>query len=141
MQKPFPDDKQLKIEGKCWLRIPSKVFSISFYMWDLIKIHQFFHKIFSRNQFLTAIKCSNSTENLQKMQTNSPKRGIVNITLYVKFDQSIPSQDNERKLSATDGWLNGQTDWQTMLKLYTPYNSVRRWVLKQWRHQAVHKGK
>ena len=66
---------------------------------NLIKFHQFVHKILSRNNIMTKTKGNNFVVNLQKWTRNNPNVDLVNINAYKKFGliPSIRSQDIERK--------------------------------------------
>ena len=68
-------------------------------MQNLIKFHQFVHKILSRNEIFTITNGHNCVVNLQKLTYNNPNLDLVKVNAYAKFDQipSICSQDIERK--------------------------------------------
>ena len=60
-------------------------------MQDLIKFHQFVHKILSQNKILTLTKGHNGVVNLQKWTRNNLNLALVKANAYAKFDE-IPVQ-------------------------------------------------
>ena len=74
------------------------------YIQNLIKIHQFVHKILSENKILTITKGKNCVVYLCKLACGNPNLDLVNVYAYAKFDliPSIPSEDIEQKQSLND---------------------------------------
>ena len=74
------------------------------YIQNLIKIHQFVHKILSGNKILTITKGKNCVVYLCKLACGNPNLDLVNVYAYAKFDliRSIPSEDIEQKQSLND---------------------------------------
>ena len=66
---------------------------------NLVGFCQFVLKILSGNEILKTIKGRNSVEILQKMTSNNPKLGHVNVDVHTNFGQilSIHSQAIEWK--------------------------------------------
>ena len=66
---------------------------------NLIKFHQFVHKILCRNKIMMITKGHNSVVNMRKGTCNNPNLDVVKVNAYAKFDQipSIHSQDIEQK--------------------------------------------
>ena len=65
----------------------------------LVKFCPLVLKILSGNEILTAMKGSNSVENLQNVTLYNPNLDIIYVNVYTKFGKilSIGSQDIERK--------------------------------------------
>ena len=72
-------------------------------MQNLIKFHQFIHKILSKNEILTTTKGHNQVVNFQKrLMHNNPNIELVNTNAYAKSGliPSIRSQNFEWKLNS-----------------------------------------
>ena len=69
------------------------------HMLNLVKFHQFVHKILSGNEISTIAKAYNSVVNLQKLMLYNPNLDLVKVNVYAKFYQipSIHSLDIEQK--------------------------------------------
>ena len=109
------------------------------HMQNLVKFHQFFLKILSRNEILTSIKGHNSVINLKR---NNPKLDLVNIKAYAKFGQipSICSQDIERK-GNPESWHDGQPENSIppILCMWAGGGGVRvgKGVLRTYQHTVI----
>ena len=68
-------------------------------MQNLIRFHQFVHKILSGNKILMITKTHNCVVNLQKWMRYNPNLDPINIIEYAKFGLIllICSQDIEQK--------------------------------------------
>ena len=68
-------------------------------MQNLIKFHQFIHKLLSGNEILTITKGRNYVIYLWKLTLNNPYLDLVNANAYTKSGliPSIPSEEIDRK--------------------------------------------
>ena len=71
---------------------------------NLIKFHQFIHKVLNGNDILTTIKGHDHVADLQNLTCNNPNVNLVKVNAYAKFGliPSIHSQGIEQKQDPDD---------------------------------------
>ena len=83
------------------------------HMQNLIKYHQFIHKILSINEILMTTKDHNHVVNIWKLKPNNPNIDLVDINERGKFGliTSICSQDMKQKWNSNDNrWKIAKID-------------------------------